>query len=122
MLVVLPSIAGLPVQRNAASQASESMVGAVSDLLLASNHRSSRFVAGASQRMKSGRCLCLSSASAAHNCRHADWCRHHLHAVGKGSSQTPRFGVFGTCSLHLHTSEDVLLSAAGVAAVRQLNQ
>ena len=40
------SFAGLPVQRNAASQASESMVGAVSDLLLASNHRSSRFVAG----------------------------------------------------------------------------
>ena len=36
MLVVLPSIAGVPVQRDAASQASESVVEAVSELLLAS--------------------------------------------------------------------------------------
>jgi hypothetical protein len=36
MLAALLSIAGLPVQRNAASQASESVVDAVSDLLLAS--------------------------------------------------------------------------------------
>ena len=36
MPVALPSIAGEPVQRNAASQASESVVEAVSDLLLTS--------------------------------------------------------------------------------------
>ena len=36
MLAALPSIAGLPSQRDAASQASESVVEAVSDLLLAS--------------------------------------------------------------------------------------
>lgn len=36
MPAALPSIAGLFVQRNAASQASESVVEAVSDLLLAS--------------------------------------------------------------------------------------
>lgn len=36
MSAVLPSIAGSPVQRNAAAQASESVGEAVSDLLLAS--------------------------------------------------------------------------------------
>lgn len=36
MLAALSAIAGLRVQRNAASQASESVVAAVSDLLLAS--------------------------------------------------------------------------------------
>jgi hypothetical protein len=95
------------VQRNAASQSSESMVGTVSELLLASNNRSSRFVAGTSQRMKSGRCLCLSSASAARNCRHAAWCRHHIHAVEKGSSQTPQFGPSVLAAERVHIQSEV---------------
>ncbi len=108
MLAVLSSITGLLVQRNAASQASESVVDAVSDLLLASIVVLAVLLLARVSKSATAGDPAFRGASAARNCRLADWCRHHLHAVGKGLSQTPRFGAFGTCSL-LQFSESVVV-------------
>ena len=95
------------MQRNAASQASESVIEAVSDLLLASIIVLA--VLSHARVSKSG----IAGGSAFRVQAPLTTVDMQLGAVTifmqrKGSSQTPRFGVFGTCNLQLLTSEGVL--------------
>ena len=110
-LLLCLSITGLPVQRDAASQTSESVVDTVSDLLLTSiivlavllhaRVSESGIAGGSAFRVQAPLATVDMQLGAVTTFMQR-----------KGSSQTPRFGVFGTCSLQLLLSEGVLLQRA----------